>query len=468
MNIGLGIGIPFTRSSLWASIFTPSALFLDGSTQGVWYDPSDINLTWRRNLLTYSEQFDNAVWGGINTGGAPVAVSVSPYPSPVGSTAYQVFGLDTTNDRLDYSSDMLATVGATYTYSVWLRGSGTVHIELNTSTGLGGAGVLVVLLTSSWTRYSVSVTYNAAVTGVVRAHAVITRTTGTAPEVHIWGAQLEQGSTATPYQRITDGIQDYLQYQAQPVLYRDAAGTQPVTAVEQPVGLMLDKSKGLVLGPELVMNGGFDTDVSGWTRDISWVASGIARVTTSTISGPYQTLTTVVGRRYNVTARLLTSTTQARVRINIDNGLITTVAETADVSSGVLTLSFVATSTTSTVYLRNAAAGITDWDNISVRELPGNHAFNPSGNSANFPVLSARYNVLNNTETLATQSVTTRAAKYILSFWGTGSVALSGTYTGTLVSTGADNRVYVEFTATAGTLTLTVTGSVLKAQLEEL
>ena len=41
MNIGLGIGIPFTRSSLWASIFTPSALFLDGSTQGVWYDPSD-------------------------------------------------------------------------------------------------------------------------------------------------------------------------------------------------------------------------------------------------------------------------------------------------------------------------------------------------------------------------------------------------------------------------------------------
>ena len=35
-------------------------------------------------------------------------------------------------------------------------------------------------------------------------------------------------------------------------MYQDAAGTIPVTAVGQPVGLMLDKSKGLVLGPELV------------------------------------------------------------------------------------------------------------------------------------------------------------------------------------------------------------------------
>ena len=32
-------------------------------------------------------------------------------------------------------------------------------------------------------------------------------------------------------------------------LFQDSAGTTPVTAVEQPVGLMLDKSKGLVLGP---------------------------------------------------------------------------------------------------------------------------------------------------------------------------------------------------------------------------
>lgn len=75
--------------------------------------------------------------------------------------------------------------------------------------------------------------------------------------------------------------------------------------------------------------------------------------------------------------------------------------------------------------------------------------------------------MLVNTETLSTQSVTTRAAKHILSFYGTGSVACSGTSTQSLSGTGAGDRVYVEFTATAGTLTLTVSGSVAQAQLEE-
>jgi len=56
-------------------------------------------------------------------------------------------------------------------------------------------------------------------------------------------------------------------------LYQDSAGTTPVTAVEQPVGLMLDKSKGLVLGPELVTNGTFDTD-TGWTKGTGWSISG--------------------------------------------------------------------------------------------------------------------------------------------------------------------------------------------------
>ena len=49
-------------------------------------------------------------------------------------------------------------------------------------------------------------------------------------------------------------------------LYQDAAGTTPVTAVEQPVGLILDKSQGLMLGPELVTNGTFDSGISGWVQ----------------------------------------------------------------------------------------------------------------------------------------------------------------------------------------------------------
>jgi hypothetical protein len=80
----------------------------------------------------------------------------------------------------------------------------------------------------------------------------------------------------------------------------------------------------------------------------------------------------------------------------------------------------------------------------------------------------ARTNVLLNSATLGTQSVAVTAQAYALSFYGTGTVTLSGTSTaGPLVGTGAfPTRVALSFTPTAGTLTLTVTGSVLSAQLE--
>jgi hypothetical protein len=76
-------------------------------------------------------------------------------------------------------------------------------------------------------------------------------------------------------------------------------------------------------------------------------------------------------------------------------------------------------------------------------------------------------NLLLNSATLSTQSVTTGTSPDTLSFWGTGTVTLSGTSTaGPLVGTGVNNRVSLTFTPTAGTLTLTVTGTVTRAQLE--
>jgi hypothetical protein len=78
----------------------------------------------------------------------------------------------------------------------------------------------------------------------------------------------------------------------------------------------------------------------------------------------------------------------------------------------------------------------------------------------------ARTNVLLNSATLGTQSVAVTAQAYTLSFYGTGTITKSGTASGALVGTGAGQRVSQTFTPTAGTLTLTVTGSVLNAQLE--
>ena len=76
-------------------------------------------------------------------------------------------------------------------------------------------------------------------------------------------------------------------------LFQDSAGTTPVTASGQPVGLMLDKSKGLVRGPELITNGDFATDtdwlgIYGGTN--LTIAEGQATFTTSAnYRGAFQT-----------------------------------------------------------------------------------------------------------------------------------------------------------------------------------
>lgn len=80
-----------------------------------------------------------------------------------------------------------------------------------------------------------------------------------------------------------------------------------------------------------------------------------------------------------------------------------------------------------------------------------------------------RSNLLLNSGTLATQNVTVTAAAHTLHFTGTGTVTLSGASTaGPLVGNGTKeaNRVSLTFTPTAGTLTLTVSGTVTNAQLE--
>jgi hypothetical protein len=95
----------------------------------------------------------------------------------------------------------------------------------------------------------------------------------------------------------------------------------------------------------------------------------------------------------------------------------------------------------------------------------GNHLIQPTQSSR--PKLDARGNLLAATDVLATQSVAVIATAHTLSFEGTGTVTLSGASTaGPLVGTGAADRVSLTFTPTVGTLTLTVSGTVERAQLE--
>ncbi len=64
-------------------------------------------------------------------------------------------------------------------------------------------------------------------------------------------------------------------------MFQGAAGAIPLTAAGQPVGLILDKSKALALGSELVVNGTFGSNTSGWAGNsanatLTWQSGGTA------------------------------------------------------------------------------------------------------------------------------------------------------------------------------------------------
>ena len=68
---------------------------------------------------------------------------------------------------------------------------------------------------------------------------------------------------------------------------------------------------------------------------------------------------------------------------------------------------------------------------------------------------------------LSTQGVSVTAQAYTISFYGTGSITLSGAATATINGAGAyPSRVTSTFTPSAGTLTCTVAGTVQYAQIE--
>lgn len=77
-----------------------------------------------------------------------------------------------------------------------------------------------------------------------------------------------------------------------------------------------------------------------------------------------------------------------------------------------------------------------------------------------------RTNLVLNSATFVTQTITVGANPHTISFTGTGTIVITGVGTATLVGTGAANRVSLSFTTTAGALILTGTGTITLAQLE--
>ncbi len=176
-------------------------------------------------------------------------------------------------------------------------------------------------------------------------------------------------------------------------MFQNSAGTTPVTGLEQPVGLLLDKSKGLVLGPELVTNGSFATDTD-WNKGTGWsIASGVATKTAGTAADLVQNTGSSFLNRY-IRIRITITRTAGALKIYPGGWSFYDVPA----ASGTYEYNFAATnlSTGSILYISADAAFAGTVDEISIKPIQGNHA--SQATSASRPVLSARYNLLTYSE----------------------------------------------------------------------
>lgn len=154
-------------------------------------------------------------------------------------------------------------------------------------------------------------------------------------------------------------------------MFQDVNGRTPVTAAGQTVKLILDKSKGLARGPNLVVNGTFDADTD-WTKGANWTISG-GVATSNGSSGTLQAAVTplTAGTWYEATITI-TSYTSGSVSFPYDG----TGAVNTTNAVGTYTYLFLADRTN--LYI-NSTSFNGSIDNVIVKPLYGNHAQNSTG-----------------------------------------------------------------------------------------
>jgi len=229
-------------------------------------------------------------------------------------------------------------------------------------------------------------------------------------------------------------------------LFQEHYGATSVAAVTQPIGMVLDKSQGLVRGVELISNGSFDTDTI-WSKGTGWSITGGAA--TSVGANQFQALTqttaTISGKTYEVS--FVVSCTSGSLLFRLGSG-----ANKADISASGSYRYVVQADGGSIAFLSNATGFefVGTIDNVSVREIPGNHATQPTAGAR--PLFSARKNQLQKTE------VFTDAAwgKLGVTVTANNATAPDGTLTASTItfpSSGGANQIYQNIAVTSTPVT---------------
>ena len=273
-------GVASTRPSIRPSllldfantrVLDPRITFTRAST-ATFYD-NDSSAVAEQNLLTYSQEFDNAAWVKAsatitaNTSTAPdgttTAETINEGTASAGHNINQSFSLaaNTTYTLSCFAKNIdgqyivlgLRGGASTYAYATFNLSIGTVTISEAVGTGYSVTSTSITDAGNSWYRCVLTIVTGTTISGTnpIRISMsdgttitsdAIPSYTGTNRSIYIWGAQLEQRSAVTAYTPTTTAaITNYI-----PVLQTAASGAarfdcNPVT--RESLGLLIEESR---------------------------------------------------------------------------------------------------------------------------------------------------------------------------------------------------------------------------------
>jgi hypothetical protein len=171
----------------------------------------------RSNLLTYSEQFDNAAWSV-----ARCSISANTTTAPDGTTSADSLVEDTTSNSHPVFRTVLSLTAIAYTGCCYIKSSARTQARIAfantafaaspycdfdlsavTANGANGGTGTITKLSNGWYRCTLTATAGAAGSGDMYIQPLLAGApsylgTGVTA-LYLWGAQLEAGAFATSY-----------------------------------------------------------------------------------------------------------------------------------------------------------------------------------------------------------------------------------------------------------------------------
>jgi hypothetical protein len=385
-NVTQATGYSFTRASDGYYTNADGTLTLFGSgalrrgDRGVLIEGS------RTNLLLRSQEFNNASWSK-----ADVTVSANQYTAPDGTLTMDRMLASATN-AAHYVAQTVTWTAAIHCVSYFVRYVNQQYFQittwdgttsrymnfdiLNGTVGTGGnATGLISAVSGGYRCVLVTSTNQAAAGGNVTATLSNSSSAAANSVINaagteaygLWGAQIEAGAFPSSYIPTVAAAAT----RAADVLTYTMNGTAELAAIA-------------ATQPELVTNGGFATDTTGWsavdTATISAVG-GRLRVVVGGGANPRATLTIsglTIGKTYRLAGTTTSNNTGCTARVDIEGFNATFAA--ASTSPKTYEALFVATATSHVIQAVIASAAgapgssFAEFDDISVKLIPANTA----------------------------------------------------------------------------------------------